>query len=418
MAERLVIGEEMNWGNKENPGPYTVAKYIEVGKRGTEKYRTIDIAELKSELCQLAPNFGCRGVGSDSKFDIRQKLAARKTAGTTYDNLNLPNPATKIAEKKVNTYFRARNTVFSSEFFNRFITLNDNKRRANFEAARGGSPVKAFWIDVLDYVNNTENNSGPVCVLVLQSESHEDEKMHELVLEGNINLNDFNVTTYETCGQMVKDAMKANEKVCVAMKQSGHHSDNAWDYCNKKHCTVRKGFMVPPVVAYYTSVLCRLHPAVEGLFASWLDKGLQSTSTTVPSSTPADSISTSATRKKQSDETMEELLNAYQMAVQDTLASRDMANTQRQRLIDAQVKQAEEMAIQQQWQEYDKLVDTVMKLKKKIQDGDTEEAADATIYLFNLAGCVHLLEVQFDIKEHDSIVRPFLRRKRTANGDD
>ena len=256
--DRLICGEEMNWRNKENPGPYTVAKFIEVGKKGTDNYRTIDLTKLKSEqLRELAQNFGCKGVGSSSMFECRQKLAIRKTAGTTYENLAIPNPVSVASEKKTNTYMRVLNTVFLNDFFPRFISLNENKSRADFEAAGGGSPVKRFWVDVSEFVNDTENNNGPVC-LILESEEDGDPKMHELVTNGNFNLNDFNVTTYESCGQMVKDAMLANENIQHAMKQSGHHSNDPWDYCNRKHCTVRKKFMVPPEVAYYTNVLCRI----------------------------------------------------------------------------------------------------------------------------------------------------------------
>ena len=58
-----------------------------------------------------------------------------------------------------------------------------------------------------------------------------------------------------------------------------------------------------------------------------------------------------------------------------------------------------------------------MKLKKQIREGDREEAQDARLYMYNLAGRIRLLEIQFEIEEENSIVKAYLRRPNDDDSD-
>jgi len=84
---RLVVGEEMNPLDKENPGPFCVAQTITVGREGQASYKVFELDKLTShQLRQLALNFGCKGGGSKNKFNCRRALAGRVDMGTAHDS--------------------------------------------------------------------------------------------------------------------------------------------------------------------------------------------------------------------------------------------------------------------------------------------------------------------------------------------
>ena len=200
--DRLIVGMEMDNGKRSNdPGPYLVAQYIEFGSEAKGTYRKLDLKTLTYDLIRkVAGNFGCRGLSSSTIYQCRKKMAIRKTSGTVYDNLELPNPHADATEKKVNTQIRTLNACFLPEMIERFVRLNDTKGRVDFETASGGNPVKSFWIDVSELVNDAENNAE--LGVVLEAGPDENERLRSMVQEGKLNLSDFNQVTHQTCAQV------------------------------------------------------------------------------------------------------------------------------------------------------------------------------------------------------------------------
>jgi hypothetical protein len=115
----LKLGDEMNPRNAENPGPFTVAQFIEIGSIARNNYELFDIRTLNAVgLRKLASNFGCKGVSSAMMFDCRVKMAVRCTSGVVYDNLDIPNPVSNQREKKTNTFVRVFNCCVHSDNLN------------------------------------------------------------------------------------------------------------------------------------------------------------------------------------------------------------------------------------------------------------------------------------------------------------
>jgi hypothetical protein len=173
---------------------------------------------------------------------------------------------------------RLINACFHSEMRDKFIDLNDSKKGSDYEEAHGGNPIKDFWLQVSEFVNDTTRNDE--LWSVLESRDGEDEHLEEFVSNGAFNLNDFTIQTYLSSQQNMSDCMKARENCLKAMKQSGHHSNDLWTYCtNTKFTKLRKSSTpLPAKAVYYCHVLCSKHPDIDGKFATFLSEALKSDS--------------------------------------------------------------------------------------------------------------------------------------------
>jgi hypothetical protein len=279
----------------------TVARYI-INRKGKPNEKKWDLKELNStQIRKLALNFGCTRVGSLSMFDVRVQMALRKNSGVMYGNSLVPNPHSSAVEKKLNTLMRILNAAFSNSLVDRLIQLNDKKYRKDYEEAHGGSPIKAFFTDLSEMVNDPVNNSD--LSIVLDSGEGEDIHLHDLVSNNLVNLNDFNLGNAKTVQQNLCDVMKVRERCVAASKVSGEHSNDLWNYCiNKKFAKVRKQEIVPAAAIYYCHVLCTKYPAIDGSFAEALSTDVKSDSTTTPAGSAAgvSSMSSSSSSSKAS----------------------------------------------------------------------------------------------------------------------
>jgi hypothetical protein len=189
--------------------------------------------------------------------------------------------------------------------------LNDLKSRNDYES-EGGNPVKSFWIDISDQVNDSENDE--MLSVFLLSNRDEDKKIIQWVSTSVFNVVNFNQTTHETCGQMVRDMLKATDNIVRAMKQSGHHSTEVWDYCRKTHLSVRKGVEIPANVAYYVTKVVMSIDGLSGSFSSYLENELRSDSESMPLDSGTDNLTTAtaSTSRSNSQQQQEAFLGSFQ----------------------------------------------------------------------------------------------------------
>ena len=274
--DRLICQEETeptgkNGENGEHAGEVLlVARYITVGSKAKNNFQKIDIERFSYKVIRkIAVNFGCKNVSSASKFECRRKMAIRLTSGTVYDLDKVANPVAEAADKKVNTYMRVINACFLPEFYDQFVHLNDAKQRVDYEAASGGNPIKAFWVEISNTVNDTEHKD--VAVLHFTGEDDGDMRIKSLLETGGLKLADFNQTTNTTCSQMMKDVTRAHEKIRGAMTRSGTHCVDMWNYLNRTNLQVRVNCIVPGTPVYYYGLLVKTHPGIEGSWNYCLD---------------------------------------------------------------------------------------------------------------------------------------------------
>ena len=270
--------DERDMKNMEDQELYKVARWLNVNKPVPRKF---DLAKFSSkQIRKLAVNCQVRGGGNLTLFQCRRKIAMSITMGTVYDDETIANPKTTHNERKVNTLMRIINACFNNEMKDKFIDLNDAKKRADYEAAHGGNPVKDFWVQVSEFTNDTTRNEE--LGVVLESREGEDEHGHmsEWVGNGEFNLNDFTLQTYISCQQHMSDCMKARENCLKQLRTSGHNSNDMYDYCvNPSFTKLRKnGTPIPAKAIYYCHLLCVKHPEIDGKFATFLSEQLKSDS--------------------------------------------------------------------------------------------------------------------------------------------
>ena len=146
---------------------------------------------------------------------------------------------------------------------------------------------------------------------------------------------------------------------------------------------------------YYYHLLAKEHPGISGAWNYKLDASLQSTSTTKPGDT-ADCKSTSTlTSSGTSKGTSDLLLRAIERT--SNILPND--NKERQELLKAQTKLAQENQKREQWKEYDLWGECIMKLKQ--QDGSEQ-------MLRNIARRVRSLETEIGIPVDCSIVAEYV----------
>jgi hypothetical protein len=255
---------------------YNVARWLKVSKPTP---RRLDLALFNSkQIRKLAQNCGVKGGGNLTLFSARRKIATAINMGTVYNDNTIANPTTSADERKVNTLMRLINACFHSDMKDKFIDLNDVKKRKDYEAAHGGNPVKDFWIQVSEFTNDSSRNDE--LGVVLEARQGEDQHLQDFVESGELNLNDWTLQTYLSCQQNMNDCMKAREICLKMMRMSGHHSNDLWTYATNITLTkLRKASKpVPAKAVYYCHVLCSKNPDIDGKFASFLSEQLKSDS--------------------------------------------------------------------------------------------------------------------------------------------
>ena len=118
---------------------YSVAKWY-VYKMGTSSEKTYDIADFNhGQLRQLCLKCNLKGGGSYSIWKARVELATWVNASVVYNSNKIANPFTTAQETRLNTYLRLVNVCFLSSMVQRFVDLNDCKKREDREKQWRGS---------------------------------------------------------------------------------------------------------------------------------------------------------------------------------------------------------------------------------------------------------------------------------------
>ena len=376
--------------DKENPGPFNLATYIDPPEGGWLDGTTepVEIVKLQSsQLRQLALNFGCRSMGSATKYQVRLAMARKKEMGIYYDKIDRPNVTSTSLERKLSTIIRTINAIFLPEYFQRFFELNDNKKRQDFEASTGQSnPIKTFWIDIAETVN--DSTCTDVAVL-LRSKPGEDKHLASAVDNALINLHEYTEANNEACAQYIKDCMKARSKMLAKMKISGEHSNDPMDYLHGSVLKVRKNTAsLPAMAVYYMHVMCTLHPKIDSSFTVGLPEHLKADSTGLGID---DDDGGSKPRSKQ-----DTFMAAFEQAAKNLQEATSQADAQRGELLDLHKKQLQEDSERKLNEEYVSLSDKVDNLK----------LAGKFNVLRSIAPRIRKVEELLRIHPSDSIVRP------------
>ena len=259
---------------------------------------------------------------------------------------------TTVTEKRVNTLMRIVNACFLPGNYNRLVDLNDNFKRHDFEQSCTANPMREFWVDISDTVNDGDDER--VCC-ILRSGEGEDEHLHVTVSNGCLNLKDFNVTTYKSCKSNLSDLMKCRLNILRSKKTSGEHSNDSWTYFNRTHLTARKNTIMPGLPVYYLDMLCNENPDMDSAYTEQLEDHLKSDSANPLTEEEAKG----AAVNKSTNKAKEEFLSAIEKNNTDMKVANEKAQSQRQELLELQKQELEKG----QWSEYSTLSDKYLKMK-------------------------------------------------------
>lgn len=399
----LEVQEEKKQGDKEDKD-YSVVKwfYVKKGKPGEKKYDICDFNH--QQLRKLAGKCNVKAAGTLNIWNCRTSIASFVTAGTMYKESTIANPFTDATQRRLNTFMRLINVCFSKNLVQRFVDLNDRKKREQYEAAHGGDPVKAFFVEASNVFNDASQNS--LLSKVCASNEGEDVHLFGWMKEGAFNLSDFDPQTYATCYSKAYDLLKAREIALANMTESGTHESDFWNFCtNRKVLKWRvNGTELPAQAVYYVNVMCGQYPAIDGKFADRLHESMKSDSN-LPMVGDAGGSGGGKDRKLTKGE--REMMKRMDEAAQQQKQTADRSFKQREDFIALQkqkneddVKRASAADVRESWKEY---VSLGKEFNAFMEEGDT----DNNFMLKNLAKRLRSLENQLHIDNADSITQSY-----------
>jgi hypothetical protein len=125
------------------------------------------------------------------------------------------------SDKTTNNIIRITNIIFSNDFLDSFLSLNDYKARVDHET---GELPNDFWEDVLEAMNGSDDDdSSALQVVVEEDDDHRDE------IE-SIDLQDFDLMTSDAIKKKVNQLLKVRKEMKKNMAISGEHDNNPYNF--------------------------------------------------------------------------------------------------------------------------------------------------------------------------------------------
>ena len=179
--------------------------------------------------------------------------------------------------------------IFSHNFLDSFLALNDIKNRIDHET--GGLPSN-FWADVADAVNGvSEDDDSPLQVVM----SEEDMHRTEVLL---MDLEDFDLMTSTAIRKKFNMLMKVRREMKKNMTISGEHDNDAYN-CVEVAMKNAGSMGLTVIGCYYFFSRCEENPEVDIRFADTMDEVLMgNTDSPLESTSVVTAASSGASDKK------------------------------------------------------------------------------------------------------------------------
>ena len=244
-----------------------------------EKNLTLD------QLRRLCRNVGCPFINKCNKFQCRKALwiLANHQNQREKDGERI----STASERASNNIIRLTNVIFSSNFVNSLLKLNDIKTRTDHES--GGLPSD-FWAEVADVLNGASEDDDSAQQIVL---SLEDPYYDEIFL---IDLDEFDNMTSAAIRKKFNMLMKVRRVMKRNMTTSGEHDNNPYNFVET--AMKKAGSTGLTIIGcYYFFVRCEATDGVDSSFSDTMDPTLMGSTADsaldVDSSVLTSSISTS-----------------------------------------------------------------------------------------------------------------------------
>lgn len=228
---------------------HRLAQYvdIETNENGVLSTKRVDL-QNELNLCQLrrfCRQLGLKQTGSSTKHGCRRAIAH----SMEYDSeLNRHGLLPQSAEARArNTLMRMVNVVLGGSFIDRFLSLNDLKRRVDHET---GQMVKNFWVDAADCHNDFADNDD--CQLHIVNNSN-DEDLKRLINEElePVSLQESENVTASMVQKKIMTLLKIRRLMKDNMQVSGTHSHTPLHFIDVAINKTKGGRMFNRLGVYY-----------------------------------------------------------------------------------------------------------------------------------------------------------------------
>jgi hypothetical protein len=234
--------------NTEMDGEVMVAFEVKLEEGGDSA--TFELNNLTLDhLRKLCKNVGVKYVNKCTKFQCRKALWVL----AEYQQGRESGALTTTSDKTTNNIIRITNIIFSHEFLDSFLALNDIKTRADHE--RRNLP-KDFWIDVAEAMNGSEDDDDIALGIIIPPEDSHFEEINSLELW------DFDIMTADAIKKKVVLLMKVRKVMQQNMTVSGEHDSDPYNFVEVAMKKIGKSGLTL-LGCYYFFKLCDKNPEVD-----------------------------------------------------------------------------------------------------------------------------------------------------------
>ena len=287
------------------------------------------------QLQKVATKFGCVGVGSKSKFDVRMAMSIKLTVHNRICRTSVFQADEETCSR--NTGIRMQNATFHAEHRKQFIMSNDIKKRKDFVrgARRNGENLYA---SISNMVNDCECNED-----IGKAKIPNDPTNHyiaEATIEQGLDPTNSLPTTGKGVTNYLKKCIKGRAAIQSLMRESGQNSHDAMSYV-KRAISKANICGLSNIELYYFHERAREVPDMDAAFWTFLtDKLKCDTAQDMDAcsrisnwkSSPKDSLTKSVSSVLDSAENvMQEMLSG----MKDSQAERKMRDTEEYKMLKA-----------------------------------------------------------------------------------
>ena len=245
----------------------------------------IDLTSLTlDQLRKFCKNVGVQYVNNCSKFQCRKALwvlaqyqEQRERTGATI----------AVSDKTTNNIIRLTNMIFSHEFLDSFLSLNDAKGRANHET---GDMPKNFWQDVSEAMNGSDDDDNTALQCVI-----EDDDVHSAEIK-LVDLTDFDIMTSAAIKKKINHLLKVRKEIQKNMTLGGEHDSNPYNFVEIAMKNVGKNGL-SALGCYYFFKRCDNNPKVDVHFSQEMDDALKGNTDDIEPLGVKETVSTSEKKR-------------------------------------------------------------------------------------------------------------------------
>ena len=212
------------------------------------------------QLRRFCRMVGCPCAHNCNKYQCRKALAIlanhqdrRERDGEKFST---------VSERATNNIVRLTNILFSNNFLDSFLALNDIKNREDHETRKLPND---FWNEVSEAMNGAvEDDHSPLDLVISEEDA-------ELLL---LNLDEYDLMTSEVMRKKFNMLLKVKRVMKKDMTTSGEHDNDSYNYAD---VAMKKagGNGMTKLGCHYFFVRCAANPQVDVSFAETMDPSLK-----------------------------------------------------------------------------------------------------------------------------------------------